>query len=253
MTGRGATRGESTGAPGGDQQIRVIHDAFGGVRGLLDSGLPTAAFVVVFLLAGLMPAVWSAVGIGAVLLGVRLARRESAQHAVAGFVVVGVAAFIASRTGQPESFFLPKLLINGGYGLAWLVSILIRWPILGVVLGPLLGEWFAWRRDPPRLRAYTLASWLWVGLFAARLVVAVPLYLSGQVVALGVAHLATSWPLFLLLCWATWLILRRVPVSGSPGAAGSTASAAPTGDSGSPSASPDGPEPSRPSRPGGGD
>lgn len=244
MTDRRVARGGSAGPGEGDQQIRVIHDAFGGVRGLVDSGLPTAAFIVVFLLAGLMPAVWSAVGVGAVLLGLRLARRESAQHAIAGFVVVGVAAFIASRTGQPESFFLPKLLINGGYGLAWLVSILIRWPILGVVLGPLLGERFAWRHDPLRLRAYTLASWLWVGLFASRLVVAVPLYLSGQAVALGVAHLAMSWPLFLLVCWATWLILRRVPVTGSSEA---SASSELPGPSGSSSGSPGGPEPSRPS------
>lgn len=217
MTDRSATPDGPAGGRGRDEQVWVIHDAFGGVRGLVDSGLPTAAFIVVFLLAGLMPAVWSAVGVGAVLLGVRLVRRENAQHAIAGFIVVGLAAFIASRTGQPESFFLPKLLINGGYGLAWLVSIVIRWPILGVVLGPLLGERFAWRHDPLRLRAYTLASWLWVGLFASRLVVAVPLYLSGQVVALGVAHLAMSWPLFLVVCWATWLILRRVPVTTSSG------------------------------------
>lgn len=217
MTDRDAGR-DRRGGRHEDQQIRVIHDAFGGARGLLDSGLPTAAFIAVYLAFGLTPAVWSAVGAGGLLFGARLVRRESVQHAVAGFVVVGIAAFIASRTGQPEDFFLPKLLINAGYGLVWLVSILVRWPILGVVLGPLLGERFAWRQDPPRLRAYILASWLWVGLFAARLVVAVPLYLSGRAVALGVAHLAMSWPLFLVVVWGTWLILRRVPVTTSSGA-----------------------------------
>lgn len=200
-----------------DQQARVIYDAFGGVRGLIDSGLPTIAFIVVYIIAGLMPGVWSAVGVGGVLFVARLVRRESVQHAVAGFAVVGLAAFVASRTGRPEDFFLPKLLINGGYGLVWLVSILVRWPLLGVVLGPLLGERFAWRQDPRRLRAYTLASWLWVGLFVARLVVATPLYLSGKVVALGVAHLAMSWPLFLVVVWSTWLILRRVPLATASG------------------------------------
>lgn len=205
-----------------DQQARVIYDAFGGVRGLIDSGLPTIAFIVVYILAGLMPGVWSAVGVGGVLFVARLVRRESVQHAVAGFAVVGLAAFVASRTGRPEDFFLPKLLINGGYGLVWLVSILVRWPLLGVVLGPLLGERFAWRQDPRRLRAYTSASWLWVGLFVSRLVVATPLYLSGKVVALGVAHLAMSWPLFLVVVWSTWLILRRVPLATASGDAGLT-------------------------------
>lgn len=217
MAGQRRAR-HSRGGDGGDQQIRLIHEAFGGLRGVLDSALPTAAFIVVYLVLGLMPALWSAVGTGGILLGVRLLRRESVQHAIAGFVVVGVAAFVASRTGQPEDFFLPKLLINGGYALVWLVSILARWPILGVILGPVLGERFAWRRDPDRLHAYLLASWLWVGLFVARLVVAVPLYLSGRAVALGVAHLAMSWPLFLLVVWATWLILRRVPVATPSGA-----------------------------------
>lgn len=209
---------EEAGPP--DQQAKSVYDAFGGAGGLVDSGLPTAAFIVVFLTAGLTPAVWTAVGIGGAILVFRLTRRQSVQHAVAGFVVVGLAAFLASRSGRPEDFFLPKLFINGGYGLVWLVSILVRWPILGVVLGPLLGERFAWRQDPLRLRAYTLASWIWVGMFVSRLVVAVPLYLSGQAVALGVAHLAMSWPLWLLVVWLTWVIIRRVPATRVSAASG---------------------------------
>lgn len=203
----------------GDPQGRSIYQALGGTRAVLDSGLPTVVFVPVFLLASLRPALWAALGAGAAIVVVRLLRREGVEHAVAGFVIVGAAAFFASRTGQAEDFFVPKLLIDAGYGLVWLVSTLVRWPILGLVLGPLLGEGLAWRRDSARLRAYSLASWFFVGLFAARLAVQVPLYLAGDAVALGVAHLAMSWPLFLAVVWMAWLVLRRTPLatpSGQP-------------------------------------
>lgn len=203
--------------PSSDSQGKSIYDALGGSRALIDSGLPTLVFVPVFLLTRLQPALWAAVGAGALILLLRLVRREGLEHAVAGFVVVGVAAFFASRTGQAEDFFVPKLFIDAGYGLAYLVSILVRWPVLGLVLGPLLGEGLAWRRDPRRLRAYILACWFWFGLFAARLVVQVPLYLAGNAVALGIAHLAMSWPLFLVVVWLTWLVLRRTPVATTSG------------------------------------
>lgn len=203
--------------PLNDTQGRSIVNALGGSRALIDSGLPTLVFVPVFLLTALQPALWAALGAGALIVLVRLVRRERLEHAVAGFVVVGVAAFFAARTGRAEDFFVPKLFIDAGYGLVYLVSILVRWPVLGLVLGPLLGEGLAWRREPARLRAYSLACWFWVGLFVARLVVQVPLYLSGNAAALGIAHLVMSWPLFLVIVWLTWLVLRRTPVATASG------------------------------------
>lgn len=212
---------EETSDPTGvrnDAQARSIYSALGGSRAIIDSGLPMLVFVPVFLLASLRPALWSALGAGALIVVVRLLRREGLEHAIAGFVVIGVAAFFASRTGQAEDFFVPKLLIDAGYGLVYLISILLRWPVLGLVLGPLLGEGLAWRREPARLRAYSLACWFWVGLFVARLAVQVPLYLlTDNAAALGIAHLVMSWPLFLVVVWLTWLVLRRTPVATSSG------------------------------------
>lgn len=208
MTGEGAD-------PAEHQRVaaRSLFDALGGGRALVDSAAPSLVFVPVYALAGLMPAVWGTVGAGALLIVVRLIRRQTVTNAIAGFVVAAIAAFLASRTGQGVDFFLPKLLIDGGYGAVYLISILVGWPIIGVVLGPLLGEWFAWRREPRRLRAYMVASLVWLGMFVARLLVQVPLYLSGNVVALGVAHVVMSWPLWLVVIWLTWLILRRVPLA----------------------------------------
>lgn len=188
-----------------------IYSAMGGARGLLDTGLPGVVFVATFVTSGglLMPAVWAAVATGGVLFVARLLRRETLQHAFAGFVAVAVAAFIARQTGRPQDFFLPSLLINGGYLLAFTISLAVRWPLLGVVLGPVLGEGLGWRREPARRRAYAHASMVWIAMFAVRLAVLVPLYLSAQLIALGVARLALGFPLYLLVLWMSYLILKQ--------------------------------------------
>ena len=179
---------------------------------LLDAGLPLALFTVVYAAAGrdLAIALWAALGAGVVLAAVRLVRREPLQNVVAGFVGLALAVFVSARTGRAEDVFLPGLLINVGYGLAYLVSILVRWPLLGVFVGLVTGQGTSWRRDPALLRAYTRASALWVAMFALRLAVQVPLYLAGEehLGWLAGARLVMSWPLFLLVAYLSWLIIR---------------------------------------------
>lgn len=185
--------------------------ALGGPQGIADSSVPALAFVLVYTFGGheISLAAWVAVGLGAVITAARLVRRESLQFAFAGFAGVAIAAFIASRTGKAENFFLPGLLLNAAYALAYLVSIAIRWPLLGVILGPLGGEGMAWRRDPEQVKLYSRASWIWVGVFALRLAVQLPLYLAGALLALGIARTAMGIPIFLLAIWLSYLVLRR--------------------------------------------
>jgi hypothetical protein len=186
--------------------------AVGGARGIVDSGLPAVLFVAVYTAtSGNMTAsVWAAIAAGAVSTVLRLARRETVQFAISGFIGVAIAAFIAQRTGRAENFFLPGLLINLGYAAAYAISILVRWPLLGVILGTLTGEGTAWRRDPAKLRAFSTASWIWVAMFLLRVAVQLPLYLAGALVALGVARLAMGWPLFFVSVWLSWLVLRQI-------------------------------------------
>ena len=186
-------------------------EALGGPQGIADSSIPALAFVIVYTFNGneLNSAAWVAVGVGALITVIRLLRRERLQFALAGFAGVALAAFIASRTGKAEDFFLPGLLLNAGYALAYLVSIAIRWPLIGVILGPLGGEGMAWRNDPEQVRLYSRASWIWVGVFVARLAVQLPLYLAGALLALGIAKTAMGLPIFALAIWLTFLVLRQ--------------------------------------------
>jgi ABC-type long-subunit fatty acid transport system fused permease/ATPase subunit len=126
--------------------------------------------------------------------------------------VVG-AALIALHTGHAEDFFLIQLLSNVGSALLWATSIVIRWPLLGVAVGLVLGQKAKWRQDPVLLRAYSRASWVWVfGQYALRVLVYGTLWWSGQVVALGVARTVLSWPLVALtVATSGWVLYRALP------------------------------------------
>ena len=192
-----------------------ILSALGGKRGLIDSGLPALIFLAVFNLTSrdVNAAIYAAVSISIVLTAIRLIRRETIQHAFSGLIGVAICAVFSKRSGNAADFYLPGLYINVGYALLYLFTNLIRWPILGIMLGPILGENFLWRKDPDRLKAYITAGWLWVGMFLLRVLVQYPLYKSGSVNALGSARLIMGYPLFILTAWATWQVLRKTPTT----------------------------------------
>jgi hypothetical protein len=188
-----------------------LTDAVGGPLGIAESALPAALFVGVYTLGGneTTPAAIVAVAVGAVLTVARLVRGQTLQFALSGLVGIALAGFIVSRTGRAEDFFLPGILVNIGYAAAYFVSILVRWPLMGIIIASLGGQGTAWRKDPALLRLYTRVSWVWVALFALRLAVQLPLYFAGALVALGVAKVAMGIPLFVLGLWLSYLLVRR--------------------------------------------
>jgi hypothetical protein len=189
-----------------------ISDSVGGVRGVVESVLPVTLFSVVFgfvkelqpaLIAGIVPAV--------LLVAVRVFRRERLDQAFAGLIGIGIGAFLASRTGNAADVFVPSIIKNGVFVALYAGSVLVRWPLIGVLVGSLLGDPTGWRADPVRMRVFRRATWLWAGMFAIRLAVQVPLYYAGQVALLGTLNaLVLGIPLWVLTLWLTWLLVRRV-------------------------------------------
>jgi hypothetical protein len=190
-------------------------DAVGGPLGMAESAVPAAAFVVTYTASGqeTTPALIAAVVLGVIFAGARIVRGQTVQFALAGLGGLALSAYVVSRTGKAEDFFLPGLLANAGYAAAYLISILVRWPLLGIILAALRGGDMSWRKDPEAVRSYSRASWVWVGLFSLRLAVQLPLYLAGALTALGVARIAMGIPLFAVGIWLSWLILRPRPAS----------------------------------------
>jgi hypothetical protein len=186
--------------------------AFGGKKGLIDSGIPSVIFLIVFNFSKeLQTALVASIAVSALLTIIRLAMKDTIQHAMSGFIGVLICAWFANRTGNASDLYIPKLLTNLGYGTVYLIANLAGWPILGVMLGPILGENLTWRNHPERKRAYTLASWLWVAMFFTRIAVQYPIYKSGNVNLLGTVNLAMGYPLFIATAYASWLILKNAP------------------------------------------
>ncbi|HEV7493688.1 DUF3159 domain-containing protein [Baekduia sp.] len=195
-----------------------LMEAVGGPLGIAETSLPPVAFAAVYGFTDTNTAAIVAVAVGVVFALARLVRRETPRHALTGLVGIGFAAFVAARSGKAENFFLPGLLANAAYATALLVSVVIRRPLIGYVVGQLDGEGLAWREDPLRVRAFMRASLMWAALFALRLAVQLPLYLAGAVGALGVARTAMGLPLFALGLWLTYRLVR--PASADDDAAG---------------------------------
>jgi len=197
-------------------QKKVV-DALGGKKGLLDSGLPSLVFLIAFnSTKDLQNAATAAIITGLILAILRLVKKDTLQHVVTGLIGVVFCAFLARKTGSAVDYYLPGLIINIVYGSVYLVANVVGLPILGLVLGPILGENLHWRKVAERKRAYIKASWLWVGLFASRLIVQYPLYKTGNLNALGTARLVMGYPLFAAVAWGSWLIIRKVPAAIPP-------------------------------------
>lgn len=186
--------------------------AFGGKKGLIDSGVPSVVFLIVFNISDeLRTALLASLIVSATLTIIRLARRDTLQHAISGFIGSLICAWFANRTGNASDLYIPKLLTNLAYGSAYLIANLSGWPLLGLLLGPILGENLLWRHNPERKKAYIRASWLWVGLFFTRIAVQYPIYRSGNVNLLGTVNLAMGYPLFIATAYGSWMILKSVP------------------------------------------
>ncbi|MCI5825747.1 MAG: DUF3159 domain-containing protein [Arcanobacterium sp.] len=187
--------------------------AVGGWRGIAESVLPTVIFLVIYVatratvLAALM-----ALALALAAIVVRAIQRVPVAPALSGLIAMGISVFLAWRTGEASNVFLWGILTNVAYGVVLMASILVRWPLLGVVISLFRSEGMQWRTDPAlRLvrASYYRITWIWVALFAVRLAVELPLYYAQLTEALGIAKLALGLPLFALAAWFSWVLVPR--------------------------------------------
>lgn len=189
-------------------QLDVLH-AIGGWRGLTEALLPGAIFLTVFVLTGdLGTALIGALAVAGAFTVIRLVQRQTLVQAVSGLIGVAICAYFAAKSGEAKDYYVPGFYINVVYGLGFLASVLVRWPLLGLIFGYIRGEGTAWREVPVRLKAYRLATMFIVLMFALRLAVQLPLYFSDQVSALGITRLVMGAPLYAMALWLAWMVSR---------------------------------------------
>ena len=191
-----------------------LSSALGGARGSFETALPTVAFVVAWTLRrDVTIAVSASAAIVLILLVVRLATRQTPRYVLSAVVATAIAAFFALRSGRAEDAFLPGILTSAAWGVASLVSVAVRWPLVGFIVAAgdpqMAQDPTAWRRDRGLVTVCQRLTMVLVGLYAVRVVVMFPLYLAGQVTLLGVAKIALGWPAYLFAVAIMGMMLVR--------------------------------------------
>ncbi|WP_116026364.1 DUF3159 domain-containing protein [Thermomonospora umbrina] len=193
--------------------------ALGGVRGMVEAAVPTIGFTLTYVLSDRLKAAL-AVGVVAavVLLVIRVVQRSTPQFVLNSLMGIGIAAFFALRSGKAEDAFLPGILYNAVYAGGMTLSVLVRWPVVGFIIGSVTGDPTAWRSDPGIVRLCSRLTLILIVPCAVRVIVQYPLYLAGQVGWLGATKIALGWPLQVAaLAAMVWVLARgRTPLQGTP-------------------------------------
>jgi len=196
-----------------EDKAKVI-TALGGKKGIIDSTIPSLVFLITYNIThNLRACLYVSIATAALLMIYRLIKRDTLMHSISGFIGIAFCGWFAWKTGSAKAYYAPSLWKNSGFMLLYLISILVRYPLIGVLLGPILGENLKWRKDPKRLSAYTKATWIWFALFAIRLAIQYPLFKTNQLNALGVANIFLGFPLYLVTLWGTWMVIKSVPIT----------------------------------------
>jgi hypothetical protein len=193
----------------GEEPQPTLLEQMGGVSGLIYSSVPVIVFVLANSFFGLTAAIWTSIGSAVAITVLRVVRKEPLQPAISGFFGVAIAAFIAYRTGSAKGFFLFGIYASLVYCGIFVLSVLVRWPIAGLVWNLLNGTGQAWRKDKPSRYGYDVATLAMAAIFAARFVVQRWLYQEDYTGWLAFAKIAMGYPLYALgLLVVVWAVRR---------------------------------------------
>ena len=205
MSDPGSEPGTQTSSPRGATVLQQM----GGVSGLIYSSLPVLVFVPVSSAFGLVPAIAAALGVATAILVWRLFRRESTQPAISGFFAVAISALIAYLVGASKGYFLLGIWMSLFWAIVFAASVVIRRPVVGYIWGWVhTQDRGAWRDVRRAVRAFDIATLVWVLVFTSRFVVQHHLYDADQTGWLGFARIAMGWPLTAVAALVTYLAIK---------------------------------------------
>ncbi len=191
-----------------------LKESIGGMRGAVESLLPGLVFVVAYVITrDLTTTLVLAGGIAVIFLFVRLLQRTPITQAFAGLLGVAIGVVWAAMSGRAENYFAWGIITNLVFFTIFLLSIIVRRPLVAVLIKLLYGlpdDWKTTEDGRVLAKRSMQASWVWVAVFGIRLAAQVPLYFGEHIVALGTVKLVLGLPLFALGGWLTWVLLRGV-------------------------------------------
>lgn len=206
-----------------ERKLSLLEQA-GGLSGLLYAGLPSVTFALGNSAFGLSGAVWISLATAAAVAAWRWLRNQPLQPAISGLFGVAISAAIAYQIGSAKGFFLMGIWTNLIAAAVFLASVLVGWPLAGVIWHGVTGSGQRWREDKRSRFAYAVATLALAAVFASRFVVQEWLYTQDSVGWLAFARIAMGYPLFgaalLVVIWAVRRSKRQASRSDSATAEG---------------------------------
>lgn len=188
-------------------------EMLGGPRGGLETAAPAATFAFAYTGTGRMAtSLIVAAGVALVLLAARLVQGSTTRYALNGLVCIAIGAAFAyafGGEGSAENIFLPGIVVQTVFPLLLGASVLVRRPLLGIVIGEILGDAGAMRRDAGIMKLADRITLLLMVPGIIRVCVDLPLYFAGKVGWFGVTSLVFGWPLFAAVLAVAGVMLAR--------------------------------------------
>ncbi|MEE2037201.1 DUF3159 domain-containing protein [Nocardiopsis sp. CT-R113] len=235
----GASVPEAAGEPAAPEAPAVTEDtvealvrsqlskALGGKRGMVEAAMPTLTFTLSYVIASDLRLSITLGVVAALILGVvRLVQRSSVQFVVTSLFGIGIAAVFAMRSGNAADAFLPGIIYNAVYSVVLSLSVLVRWPAIGLMIGPFIGnkeDFTSWRANPAVVKLASRLTWLLVLPCVVRVLVQYPLWMADTYGwadtfgLLGLSKIAMGWPLQVAaFAGMVWVLARgRTPLEDS--------------------------------------
>lgn len=118
-----------------------LSKALGGRRGIIEAAVPTIVFTLSWISSeNLRLSLILSISTAVVLLLVRVVQRSNPQFVLNSLIGIAIGAFFATRSGEAKDVFLPGILYNAGYAAMMLLTIAIRWPLVGFLIGSISGD-----------------------------------------------------------------------------------------------------------------
>jgi hypothetical protein len=190
-------------------KLRELLDEFrtvaSGRSNILDAIIPPILFLIINALLGFEYAMWSSLGVAAIIAALRLLRRQSLWYALGGIAGVAGAILLVQLLGRAEGFFLPSIIggsvtfalclisvLMGRPLVAWTSYIARRWPL----------DWYWQLKVRP---AYSEVTWLWVVFFGLRFLLQLNLFQNSATDLLALVQVVTGWPATIALLVVSYL------------------------------------------------
>lgn len=114
-------------------------------------------------------------------------------------------------TGDGTDFYLLDIARTSVMSVILVASLVVRRPLVGVLVGPVIGGDARWYSDSVQRRAYDLCTVIWAAAVVVRCAVKIPpFYLDDNVAALGIASMVMGVPLLVVTTYLQLRILRAM-------------------------------------------